>query len=289
MSTETTTQRKISLKDRVSKNINPAYKRMFNDFSRGIETNHLYLSPQEIVLPHGRGAGATSATIYTILYGIEKDWEYKQNEIENWKNHEWVEKRRRNLPHWHIAEKQNRNITGHSVIIRKDFSGVKWTMENVAWCIEHLGLTDKYQDFLLKRKFQRKESGANIYVMTVDEFNRFKGQFKYLFFDELDELDKQTYFAFKTKALVRLNDSVNTFCFSAYNVPASTQHWTYPIMTTRKNSFSFKKYHATYLTMPKDWLGSRFFDEANYLKKTNRKLYDNEYLGKATTIFSEEK
>ena len=70
-----------------------------------------------------------------------------------------------------------------------------------------------------------------------------------------------------------------------YNVPSSVRHWTYHSFTSRHNGVCFKKFLGSYLTVPKDWLGDAFFVHANKLKREDRLLYSNEYLGKPISIF----
>lgn len=40
--------------------------------------------------------------------------------------------------------------------------------------------------------------------------------------------------------------------------------------------------HSTYLGVPREWLGERFFDDAEKLKEKNERAYEHEYLGKVT-------
>ena len=65
-----------------------------------------------------------------------------------------------------------------------------------------------------------------------------------------------------------------------YNTPASRQHF------VNKEKKMVKKNRLIYLTdyrsAPKEWLGQAFIDEAEYIKETAPKIYENEYLGLET-------
>ena len=39
--------------------------------------------------------------------------------------------------------------------------------------------------------------------------------------------------------------------------------------------------HTTYLDVPKEWLGEKFIEDAEWLKETNPSAYDHEYMGVA--------
>lgn len=269
------------------RNMNAPFRRMIADVRFAIDTKNLYFNDFQIILPHGRGACATSGIIFTILYGIEKDFEYKQIEQIHLADPEWIKKREKTFKPYHTAPTQDRNIIGHTVMLCNTIEEVKSLMYYVAWGIKRLGLMDKYDDSIAKNRFVRKDYNAKIYCMTLDQFRKFKGQFKYVYFYNVDRMRYfQDFISLKDKALEPLNDEINTFCFAEYNVPESSSHWTYNTFTRLKSKCrTLKVYFGTYQTVPQDWLGEGFFTMANLLKKENPRAYENEYLGKATTIF----
>lgn len=70
--------------------------------------------------------------------------------------------------------------------------------------------------------------------------------------------------------------------FRIYNTPPSSLHF---VNVEKKIPKENRLIHnSTYLEAPKEWLGQPFFDEAEYLKSVNEKLYRNEYLGDETGV-----
>lgn len=65
-----------------------------------------------------------------------------------------------------------------------------------------------------------------------------------------------------------------------YNTPASLQHFVNIEKRVKKPN---RLVHLSdYRSAPKEWLGQAFIEEAEYIKETNPKVYDNEYLGLET-------
>lgn len=267
---------------KVLKNVNPSYKSVVKQIDKGLTTKHLYYNPFELVLPHGRGAGATNAIILSILYGIAKDWELKQDAIAK---ENGVDLRIKNLPNWHTAKEQDRKIVGHAAIICPEGYSLLETMKQVAWCMNDLGVADSYNDSLPKHSFEHKDSGAKIYIIDANKFANVEGRFKYLFCLAAESLSSyREYLNLMNSAFRFSKPEINTFCFVEYNVPESVVHWTYSNFTSRRNGVCFRKFLGSYLTMPKEWLGDSFFAQANMLKKMDKALYLNEYLGKPIRI-----
>lgn len=68
--------------------------------------------------------------------------------------------------------------------------------------------------------------------------------------------------------------------FRVYNTPVSSQHF---VNKEKRIPKADRLVHrSTYLDVPKDWLGQKFFDEAEYMKSVNEKQYNNIYLGEET-------
>ena len=67
--------------------------------------------------------------------------------------------------------------------------------------------------------------------------------------------------------------------FLSFNPPAAARNWANRY--ARETEPGKIVHHSTYLTTPRDWLGQRFFDDAEFLKKTKPTSYRHEYLGEA--------
>ncbi len=68
--------------------------------------------------------------------------------------------------------------------------------------------------------------------------------------------------------------------FESYNPPVSAASWANAdSLEERPDRYCHK---STYLDIPAAWLGSQFIAEAEYLRDTNLRAYEHEYLGKVT-------
>jgi hypothetical protein len=150
----------------VRKNVNPAYRGLVKHLDRGLTTKHLYFNTFEMVLPHGRGACASSAIILSILYAIEKDWELKKAALAKEKD---VFKMLKNRPYWHTAKEQNRQIVGNAAVVVPNGYYPREMMKNFAWCMEKIGVAGSYNDSLSQHRFVHKESGAKIYFIEANK------------------------------------------------------------------------------------------------------------------------
>lgn len=68
--------------------------------------------------------------------------------------------------------------------------------------------------------------------------------------------------------------------FYSYNPPINKSNWCNKELTLEKpNRITCK---STYLTVPREWIGEKALEEAEWLKENNYRLYQNEYLGEQT-------
>lgn len=69
--------------------------------------------------------------------------------------------------------------------------------------------------------------------------------------------------------------------FKSYNPPISINNWaneaTEEDERLRQNDTLVVR--STYLDVPRDWLGEAFITEAEFLRDSNLRAYQNEYLG----------
>ena len=104
-----------------------------------------------------------------------------------------------------------------------------------------------------------------------------KGYAKYVWYEEWTEFTNEETRSIN-QSLLRGGNEFNVFY--SYNPPKSMQNWVnQEILIKREDRYIHK---STYLTVPKEWLGPQFIIEAEHLKKTKPKEYENEYLGEVT-------
>ena len=68
--------------------------------------------------------------------------------------------------------------------------------------------------------------------------------------------------------------------FESYNPPISRDNWAN--LDSQEDRPDRLCHKSTYLQAPPEWLGEQFLSEAEYLKETNERAYQHEYLGVPT-------
>lgn len=163
--------------------------------------------------------------------------------------------------------------------------------EQIEWAIESLGASDFWQGYTNPMRFVYKPTGQKIVFRGLDKAKKTKsikvahGYFKYLWFEELDEFAGIE--EIRTVQQSVLRGGSKFVVFKSFNPPISRSNWANEYVTEpRENSLRHK---SDYTTVPVDWLGEQFIDDAEHLKKTNPKAYEHEYLGNpvglGTSIF----
>jgi len=98
-----------------------------------------------------------------------------------------------------------------------------------------------------------------------------------VWFEEKDQFNGNKAIRSIQQSVMRGGDDI--IVLSSYNTPISQQHF------LNKNELAVENkaitHHSYYYDVPIEWLGQPFFDEADYLKQTNEKAYNHEYLGEA--------
>ncbi len=156
--------------------------------------------------------------------------------------------------------------------------------EQLLWAIEQLGVSHLWKVTLSPLRLTYKPTGQRIVFRGCDDPNKSKsikirnGYFKFIWFEERAEFDSGDDERKILQSLMRGGDKY--VVFYTWNPPKSLNSWVnQDVLKVRDDTVCS---HSTYLTVPKDWLGEKFFKEATELKKANRMKYRHEYLGEAT-------
>ncbi len=156
--------------------------------------------------------------------------------------------------------------------------------EQLLWAIEQLGVSHLWKVTRSPLRLSYKPTGQRIIFRGCDDPNKSKsikirnGYFKFIWFEERAEFDSDDDERKILQSLMRGGDKY--VVFYTWNPPKSLNSWVnQDVLKVRDDTVCS---HSTYLTVPKGWLGEKFFKEANELKKENRIKYRNEYLGEAT-------
>lgn len=115
----------------------------------------------------------------------------------------------------------------------------------------------------VKIKSIKPPKGKYIGIVVYEEFDQMNGM------NEVGTIDRSV-----------IRGGEDFIVFRVYNTPTSTQHF----VNIEKRIPKKDRYvhRSTYLDVPVEWLGKKFFDEAEYMKSINERQYKNVYLGEET-------
>lgn len=180
-----------------------------------------------------------------------------------------------NNPEWHaLATRQVANTMRDSVY------------SQLVWAINYLGLTDRFKCTTSPLEITYVPTGQKIYFRGGDDPLKIKsikprfGYINVLWFEELDQ--------FRGSAAVRsivqsaLRGGDQAYIFKSFNPPRSRNNWVLKeLEIPKENRFV---HESDYRTVPLEWLGQAFIDEAEFLKEANTPAYEHEYLGVPSSV-----
>lgn len=184
-----------------------------------------------------------------------------------------------------ILEKLKNNPQIHACIVRKIGATLKDSVfAQMQWAIRELNLEGQFKITKNPLEITYKKTGQKIFFRGCDDPMKLKGikvPFGYigiLWKEELDQLAGPEEERMVNQSVLRGGKTFYDFC--SYNPPRSKSSW---VNQDEINpSVANTIFHtSTYLDMPQEWLGPRFLDDAEFLKKVNPAAYENEYLGVA--------
>lgn len=163
----------------------------------------------------------------------------------------------------------------------------------IQWAIDTLEVTAYWKSNKNNHSFTYIPTGQRIYCRGCDDASKFKsvklvrGYFKYQWFEELDAFDGIAEIRKVQQSLTRAG-LTKAIRFFSYNPPKTIDHWVNRFILDLQKDINDGKvtnaivHHSTYLSVPKEWLGQQFIDDAEQLKRTKPKEYEHEYLGEIT-------
>lgn len=173
----------------------------------------------------------------------------------------------------------------HAVCFRQVGNTIEKSIKSqIEWGIYKLGLESLFHiPKTYSNPIVYKPTGQQIIFMGMDDPNKVKSiklPFGYIGITWFEELDQYSGEAALRKVLQSTMRGGQLFWdFRSFNPPISRNNWAneYAEMAeTRPNSLVVRN---TYLDVPREWLGEPFIEEAEELKATNPRAYDNEYGG----------
>lgn len=153
--------------------------------------------------------------------------------------------------------------------------------EQIEWAMDALGVSELWKGYTNPMRFVYKPTGQKIVFRGLDKAKKTKsikvarGYFKYLWFEELDEFAGIEEIRTVQQSVLRGGSKFGVF--KSFNPPINRNNWANEyVAEPRENSLRHK---SDYTTVPAEWLGEQFIDDAEHLKTTNEKAYRHEYLG----------
>ena len=179
------------------------------------------------------------------------------------------------------------------VVLRKVKDTLKDSVfQQLEWAVDKLSETypNLKNDFRFTKsplEITLTTTGQKIYFRGADDYGKIKSlkpptnmYIGITWYEEFDQFAGMMEVRKINQSLIRGGEDF--IQFYSYNTPASTQHFVNIEKMIPKES---RLVHLSdYRSVPKEWLGQPFIDEAEWLKQTNEKLYQNEYLGIATGV-----
>ena len=178
-----------------------------------------------------------------------------------------------------------KNPDCHAVVLRKVGNTIKNSVyPQMQWGIDALGLTSKFRFKTSPHEITYRKTGQKILFFGVDDPQKIKSiklPFGYIgiaWFEELDQFSGMEEIRNLNQSLLRGGPRFWEFC--SFNPPKSQNNW----VNEEKLADDPDRlvHHSTYLGVPREWLGERFFEDAEKLKRKNEMAYRHEYMGEVT-------
>lgn len=170
----------------------------------------------------------------------------------------------------------------HAVVMRKIANTMRTTVfAQYVWAYTVLGMYDKFKATVSPMEIIYKPTGQKIMFFGADDTGKIKSikvPFGYIGLLHLEELDQ-----FSGPEEVRsieqsvLRGGSVSIEFKSFNPPKTLMNWANKYCQLNKPGQII--HQSDYRTVPREWLGERFLDDAEYLRSINPSAYEHEYLG----------
>lgn len=163
------------------------------------------------------------------------------------------------------------------------YAQTEWTISQFSETF--VGLQDNYEFKVSPMEVTKISTGQKIYFRGTDDAGKIKSikppkemYIGIVLYEEFDQIQGMSTVRKINQSIIRGGeDFIQLY---VYNTPPSKQHFVNKEKRIPKKN---RLVHLSdYRSAPKEWLGQAFIDEAEYIKETNPKVYENEYLGLET-------
>lgn len=173
----------------------------------------------------------------------------------------------------------------HAVVFRKTAKTLRDSVyAQMLFAIDKMGLTDEFECRVSPMKIVRKKTGQTILFRGLDDAGKIKSiklPFGYIgitWFEEADTFSGMREIRNVLQSCRRGGDT--HWSFMSFNPPETRANFmNEEVLIPQPDRVV---HSSTYLTVPVEWLGKQFIDDAEQLKEINPKAYEHEYLGEVT-------
>ena len=185
------------------------------------------------------------------------------------------------IPYFMMREPQT-----HGIAMRRVANTLRRSCWNkIIWALNQMKVRHLWKLNSSMMEMTYMPTGQKIYFCGADDPEKIKsitpefGYFGYVWFEERSEFDGED----EEKSILQslLRGGSNYTVLYTWNPPKSINVWVNQDVLGDPGAKT-KIYHTTYLTMPREWLGEAFYEEAEERKRKNPMKYRHEYLGEAT-------
>lgn len=170
----------------------------------------------------------------------------------------------------------------HAVVVRKVQATLRDSVfTQIKWAIDALALTDKFSCKVSPMEITYKPTGQKIYFRGLDDPAKLKsikppfGYIGIMWVEEMDQLAGESELSSIRRSVLRGGEYA--LLLGSFNPPAMARNWANRYALIPRTGKLV--HHSTYLTVPRKWLGTPFFDQAEHQKETNPMAYRHEMLG----------
>lgn len=170
----------------------------------------------------------------------------------------------------------------HALVLRKVGNTLRDSVfAQYMWAIDQLGMSALWTARKTPMELIYNKTGQKIMFRGADDPMKIKSikvPFGYIGITHFEEKDQ---FAGRAEIRTILQSTMRGgsmfWNFESYNPPISRDNWAN--IDSEEERADRLCHRSTYLEAPPEWLGEQFIHEAEYLKETNFRLYQHEYLG----------
>lgn len=174
------------------------------------------------------------------------------------------------------------NPNTHALVLRKVANTLRDSVFNqYMWAIAELGMAGLWYAKVSPMEIIYRPTGQKIMFRGADDPMKIKsikvpfGYIAVTHFEEKDQFSGRAEIRTILQSTMRGGDKF--WNFESYNPPISRDNWAN--IDSAEDKPNRLCHISTYLDAPKDWLGEEFINEAEYLKQTDERAYQHEYLG----------